>query len=296
VSPLDNLLAHPKTGKAASDFLRRPAGALLILGAHGSGKLAVANRLAASVLGLSTEEQLNNHPYFYKIAKPADKQEIPIESIRTMNKHLSLKPLGEKSIRRVVLIHDAQLLSLEAQNALLKTLEEPDSSTLFLLTAPNPHSLLPTIVSRAQRLPVHPVTASQAKEFFSHMYTNEQIDSAWSLSRGSAALMSALLNEGSEHPLKAEIAEAKIFFGQARYQRLLFMERKSKDKEELKLFFEACERILAVLHRKAIESGQNSLAIRLSSDRQTLHGCRQALENNSNPRLLCLHLALNLNS
>ena len=296
MNQINSLLAHPKTSRAAKDFLRSPAGALLIIGAGGSGKSALAKSLAAGALGLESDEKLNTHPYFYKIAKPADKQDIPIEDIRAMNKRLKLKSPGKENIRRVVLITDAQHLSLEAQSALLKTLEEPDDSTLFLLTAPNTQSLLPTIVSRAQRLPVYPVSMSQALSYFGDDYKSQQVESAWILSRGSAALIKALLKNGAVHPLKAAIDEAKSFFRQPRYERLLFLEKKSKDKEELKLFIEACERILAALQRSAIESGRASQAAKLSDDRQTIYNCRRALEHNANPRLLSLHLALNLNS
>jgi DNA polymerase-3 subunit delta' len=293
---LQTVLAHPKTKKAAADFLRRPSGPLLILGAQGSGKTDLASRIASAALELGAADQLNSHPYFYEIKKPRDKKEIPIESIRAVNKKLGLTAPGRKSIRRVVLINGAHQMSIEAQNALLKMLEEPDEATLFLLTALSQRSLLPTIVSRAQRLTVYPIEAEQAKEFFDGSFTSQQIDSAWNLSRGSAALMSALLDDGNDHPLKMAIAEVKDFFGQTRYQRLLFLERKSKDNENLELFLVACERILSVLHRSAIEADKKALADKLSKDRQSLYKSRRALESNANPRLVCLQLALNLNS
>ena len=72
--------------------------------------------------------------------------EAGIEEIRTINDFLSRRPTqGEVN---VCLINEVQNLSVEAQNALLKTLEEPRESARVILTAPNSFSLLPTVVSR----------------------------------------------------------------------------------------------------------------------------------------------------
>ncbi len=74
------------------------------------------------------------------------KQSIGIEDVKGMQGRLHLKPVqGEK---KAVLIPDAHLLTTEAQNALLKVLEEPPAHTVFLLTASSKESLLPTVLSR----------------------------------------------------------------------------------------------------------------------------------------------------
>jgi len=73
---------------------------------------------------------------------------IGIEEIRRLEHHLSLKACG-KGLKKAIIL-EAQDLTLEAQNALLKTLEEPPGSSLIILTAPHASLLLPTVVSRCQ--------------------------------------------------------------------------------------------------------------------------------------------------
>ncbi len=73
---------------------------------------------------------------------------IGIEAIRKIKNWLSQKAYQEK--KRLIVIYQAQELTIEAQNAFLKTLEEPPENTLILLAADNSHRLLPTIISRCQ--------------------------------------------------------------------------------------------------------------------------------------------------
>ena len=79
-------------------------------------------------------------------------QSIGIEDIKRIQKKLFLKPL--KSKQKAVIIEDASLLTTEAQNALLKVLEEPPAQTIILLGADTKESLLPTILSRCTLIPL----------------------------------------------------------------------------------------------------------------------------------------------
>ena len=71
-----------------------------------------------------------------------------IDTIRAINSFLSKKPISHQN--KIVLIQDAQNLLTEAQNALLKNLEEPGVNNYIILTADNSSSLLPTIISRCK--------------------------------------------------------------------------------------------------------------------------------------------------
>ncbi len=73
---------------------------------------------------------------------------IGIEEIKNMQKKLFLKPI--KSPTKAVIIEDAQLLTTQAQNALLKVLEEPPDHTIIVLSSNSKETLLPTIISRCQ--------------------------------------------------------------------------------------------------------------------------------------------------
>lgn len=73
---------------------------------------------------------------------------IGIDDIKQLHKTVFLKPL--KSKQKAVILEDAHLLTTEAQNALLKILEEPPEHTLLILGTKSKDDLLPTILSRCQ--------------------------------------------------------------------------------------------------------------------------------------------------
>jgi DNA polymerase-3 subunit delta' len=95
-----------------------------------------------------------------------------------------------------VLIEDANYLSIPAQNALLKILEEPNPDTIFILTVTSVINVLPTIASRTQKLEVHAgIGLNEAIEFWQDSdIPKKDIESAWRLSGGSVGLMYALLS------------------------------------------------------------------------------------------------------
>ena len=91
----------------------------------------------------------NNHPDFVYIC-PDEKNTIKIETIRNMIKDINIKPI--ESEYKVYIINDADLITTQGQNALLKTLEEPPHYAIIILITSNYYGLLDTIRSRSQRL------------------------------------------------------------------------------------------------------------------------------------------------
>lgn len=83
--------------------------------------------------------------------EPDEKASIKIEPVREVLERCGFRPFEGK--RRFVLIRDADALETAAQNALLKSLEEPPPSTVFVLTSAVPGDLLSTVRSRCMRLP-----------------------------------------------------------------------------------------------------------------------------------------------
>ena len=73
---------------------------------------------------------------------------IGIEDVRNMQKKLFFKPIRSRT--KIVILEDAQLLTIVAQNALLKVLEEPPDHTIIILSTDSKEPLLPTIISRCQ--------------------------------------------------------------------------------------------------------------------------------------------------
>jgi len=75
-----------------------------------------------------------------------------IEKIKEINLFLAKAPYSHSS--KIVFIENANLLGIEAQNALLKNIEEPGDHNYFILTSPNSSSLIPTIVSRCHLIKI----------------------------------------------------------------------------------------------------------------------------------------------
>ncbi|NJL03621.1 MAG: DNA polymerase III subunit [Chloroflexaceae bacterium] len=84
----------------------------------------------------------------------ARQKELKIDTVREWQRDIALKPYEGR--RRVFILHDAELLSEGASNALLKTLEEPPAYATLILVANRP-TMLPTIVSRCQVLRLRPL-------------------------------------------------------------------------------------------------------------------------------------------
>lgn len=92
-----------------------------------------------------------NNPDLKIIERIKTKKSIGIEEVRPISGFLKIKPLGQK---KIVIIKEANLLTTEAQNSLLKILEEPPVYSQIFLESETIENLLPTILSRCQKIKV----------------------------------------------------------------------------------------------------------------------------------------------
>jgi DNA polymerase-3 subunit delta' len=90
--------------------------------------------------------------------KPGRISALGIDTIRRVRASVALMPL--ESSHRIVIFDDADSLPEPAQQALLKVLEEPPSAVIFLLLADEPESLLETVRSRCEEIPLRPAAAA----------------------------------------------------------------------------------------------------------------------------------------
>jgi len=88
---------------------------------------------------------------------------IQISQIRDLRWRLSLHPYEAKI--KTVIIDQADSMTQEAQSAFLKTLEEPKGKTLFILITSSPERLLPTILSRCEKLRFHPIPRNEIEDY-----------------------------------------------------------------------------------------------------------------------------------
>ncbi len=102
-----------------------------------------------------------NHPDVYMIG-PDEAGSIKIEAIRFLLSRAQLRPFEAQ--KKVFIIRDVERMTLEAANALLKTLEEPSANTLMILTTSVPESNLDTIRSRCHTVQFFPVSVNRIAE------------------------------------------------------------------------------------------------------------------------------------
>jgi DNA polymerase III subunit delta' len=249
-------LAHSHTFRELELFIQNPAHALEIQGAEGSGKSFIAQSLAAELLLLKSDHTVKNHPYVHMINVRQDK--AGIDDVRELQKKLMLSVPGKQKVRRVVIIEHFDDLGHEAQNAILKTLEEPPLETILILTVSRPDKVLGTIHSRTNQLTVRSVPLQPAIEALSGKYTEDKISSAYRISGGDAGLLYALL-EDANHPLKKAIEAAKQLLIGSRYDRLSKIDTLAKDKEiTIMQLLDALYRIMDASKQLVIQKSEKS--------------------------------------
>ncbi|MBR6408185.1 MAG: hypothetical protein IKS19_06375 [Clostridia bacterium] len=143
--------------------------AILINGAAGSGRATVARYIAQAAVCRHNNRPCGEcadcrrvfdgvHPDFTIVSKENDG--FKLENIRNLRTNALIRP--NEADRRVILIKDAQELSVGAQNALLKIIEEPPAFLIFIFTCIEDKKLLDTIQSRCVALNTAPVKESEA--------------------------------------------------------------------------------------------------------------------------------------
>jgi DNA polymerase-3 subunit delta' len=149
--------------------------AYLFVGATGLGKKTIGLSLAKAIhCSVASGDfcgecadcariQDGNHPDVRFIEPLAGKKEISIQQIRELEKGLNLRSFS--SNKKIVILDPATLMNLSAQNALLKTLEEPPKDSLVILIAPSVGELLPTLRSRCLRVSFAPLARNQVAAF-----------------------------------------------------------------------------------------------------------------------------------
>ncbi len=280
---MNNLILHPQTEHSIDQLIVTETHAIMLTGNEGSGKRFVARTIAEALLAGSLE----NHPYFIHL-EPAGKS-FTIDQIRELQKSMKLKTTGSKTIRRVAILQDVHTMTTEAQNALLKLLEEPPDDTILLLTAQGDSSMKPTIYSRVQRVHLKPVAIEHLPKNISE---HKDISKLHSLSGGDIGLLLALIEGKTEHPLVGAISDAKTLITSPVFIRLTRVDELGKDKEKLKSILMAMKRIASATLRASTLKGDTKNRERWTRILEKTYATEYMLQTNVNPKLVLTELFL----
>ncbi len=287
---MDQLILHAGTRGQLAQFAASPSHALLLTGADGIGKTALAEALVCQLLDIPA---IANYPY-YQLVSPTGTS-ISIESIRELQKFLQLTTTGTKLFRRAVVVEHAQALTTEAQNAFLKLLEEPPTDTVMVLTVHSPRALLPTIRSRVQTIAVHTPTQADVQPLLDasskDIATRTQ---AYFLSGGLPGLLSALLSDDQEHPLLLSVGAAKDILQKNMFERLALADGLSKQKDTARAVLDALLRIAQTGLSGAASKQDAARLKQWHRIRKHTLAASQALSRSANAKLVLTDLFLNL--
>ena len=153
----DGIIGHSATLGLLRDESEHPGHAYLFAGVAGVGKATIAHHFAASLVCDSDrcESRVLRHSHpDVTFLGPDGKTALGVEQARAAIAKATLRPV--ESDRKVFIFDDASLMTDAAANALLKTLEEPSASTVFILIADNEDDLPD---HSRQSLSYHPVRA-----------------------------------------------------------------------------------------------------------------------------------------
>jgi DNA polymerase-3 subunit gamma/tau len=148
----------------------RVSHAYLFTGPRGVGKTSAARILAHAANNLPYDDE-SAHLDIIEIDAASNRR---IDEIRDLREKVAIAPAAGKY--KVYIIDEVHMLTREAFNALLKTLEEPPAHTIFILATTEAHKLPETIISRTQRFEFKPLAGAQMAKHLQKIAKAEKID------------------------------------------------------------------------------------------------------------------------
>ena len=204
----------------------------IIVGEDGIGKSNLANKLSRIILGKFEERD-----YIDIINYRCKKASFGVDDVREIVDEINKKPFeGDK---KVIIIYDGNKLTVQAQNALLKTIEEPPKGVYIILLCESLELILDTIKSRCQIYKLTPLTKEDVRLYIDRInddsFSQEEINAAIAYSEGMPGRAEAFLRDSSLKELRNTLVDLLFLITKSNPKELLDFEAKItvfKDKKE----------------------------------------------------------------
>ncbi len=256
---------------------------LVFAGAEHLGKATIAHTCAAALLNVPLQD-LSRHPDVLLLApsiRDSGKKAYDLDDIRE-----ALRRLGQSSIygRTVMIIDDANVLSAAAQNALLKTLEEPHGNTVILFVVHELSAMLPTVLSRTVTIPFSSVVDEELRAAASaSLVSEENVEHALNAAAGRPGIFFPLLSCPDHPDLDERLADVKNLLSSSVVDRLKAAQALGKREA-----FDLDELLVCLL--RTIKNTQKYSSKTLNAVLQT----RERIAANGNSTIALEQLALQL--
>jgi hypothetical protein len=217
-------------------YVKHPKTAVIIESEDELSHAAVVEYLHDSLIG-------NSHNPLVTI-NSEDKNSIGVDKIRQLKRQLSLQAnASDSQISRMVVIEQAQRMTDEAQNALLKLIEELPARTVICLTVDQSSNLLATVSSRCFHLRVLPIEKNLAMKYAAeHDLSTSDAEKLYMISGGYPGLYKSLV-EDEKSDITLSISEAKKFLTSNVFDRQKIVQSLAKEPETIALYLRSLRTI-----------------------------------------------------
>src|SRR3989339_357634 len=263
------------------------------------GKRAVAEAISAKLHGV-TREKLGTQPDYLIVEQVFDekkektKKDISVEQIRDLREYLSRR--AYLSGYKIAMIDGAEKMSLEAANALLKTLEEPKEKTILFLLTEDEAELPATILSRCQLIYFKPAASAELKNYLLEQHVaSDRADEMVNLANGLPGKIVGWLADSEKYNWHlSELNRFKSLEKKSFFEKIKIVEDLFGDKTDHIAARENLQEVLNIWLTSVRESLKSNgwRQDRVLNVEKSIQDAKKMLDQNIHPRLLIENVLL----